>query len=71
MILCLQPNNNATKFSGFIPIDKLNITYSRSSGPGGQNVNTVSTKVDLRFNVENAEWLDQGIRSKLIEQVRP
>lgn len=29
------------KFNGFIPIEKLDITYSASSGPGGQNVNKV------------------------------
>jgi peptidyl-tRNA hydrolase ICT1 len=50
--------------------DKLHITYSRSSGPGGQNVNMVNTKVDLRFNVASAEWISQDIRDKILEQVR-
>ena len=36
-------------FSGYIPVKDLKITYSASSGPGGQNVNKVATKVDLRF----------------------
>ncbi|KAJ9573879.1 hypothetical protein L9F63_008739 [Diploptera punctata] len=55
-------------FSGYIPIEKLDITYSRSSGPGGQNVDMVSTKVDLRFHVETADWLSPEIRQKLMEQ---
>ncbi|XP_044741465.1 peptidyl-tRNA hydrolase ICT1, mitochondrial [Chrysoperla carnea] len=64
-----QPNyTTSSKFSGIIPMDKIDITYSRSSGPGGQNVNTVSTKVDLRFHVATAEWLDPDIRQKLVEQ---
>jgi peptidyl-tRNA hydrolase ICT1 len=36
------------EFSGVIPVKELTATYSCSSGPGGQNVNKVSTKVDLR-----------------------
>ncbi|XP_011263563.1 peptidyl-tRNA hydrolase ICT1, mitochondrial isoform X2 [Camponotus floridanus] len=56
------------KFSGYIPIDKVQITYSGSSGPGGQNVNCVNTKVDLRFQVNNATWLSEEIRTKLAEQ---
>jgi hypothetical protein len=35
-------------FSGYIPVKDLKLTYSTSSGPGGQNVNRVATKVDLR-----------------------
>ena len=31
-----------------IPPDDLRITYSSSSGPGGQNVNKLATKVDVR-----------------------
>ncbi|XP_069697497.1 large ribosomal subunit protein mL62 [Periplaneta americana] len=59
---------NCPSFSGYIPIDKLQITYSKSTGPGGQNVNMVSTKVDLRFHVATAEWISQDIRNRLIEQ---
>lgn len=62
------PENPNAKFNGYIPIEKLDITYSRSSGPGGQNVNTVNTKVDLRFNIKNATWLLEEIRDKLLEQ---
>jgi len=40
-----------------IPRDKLNISHSRSAGPGGQNVNKLNTQVDLKFNVEDATWI--------------
>ncbi|KAF4522078.1 hypothetical protein B566_EDAN004062 [Ephemera danica] len=56
------------KFDGFIPIDKLDITYSRSSGPGGQNVNTVSTKVDLRVHIATADWMHPDIKAKMLEE---
>lgn len=50
-------------------MDALKITYSRSSGPGGQNVNKVDTKVDLRFHVNSAEWISEPIRQKLSSEV--
>ncbi|XP_061713198.1 large ribosomal subunit protein mL62 [Cydia pomonella] len=55
------------KFSGFIPMEKLDITYSASSGPGGQNVNKVHTKVDLRFKLSEADWLHPEVKEKMLE----
>ena len=40
-----------------IPVDELNFTASRSSGPGGQHVNKVSTRVTLRFDITNSPSL--------------
>uniref|UniRef100_A0A1B6EL90 Large ribosomal subunit protein mL62 n=1 Tax=Cuerna arida TaxID=1464854 RepID=A0A1B6EL90_9HEMI len=61
------PERPDGKFNGYIPIESLTITYSHSSGPGGQNVNTVNTKVDVRFQVDTAEWLSPDTRAKIAE----
>ncbi|XP_031831579.1 large ribosomal subunit protein mL62 [Nomia melanderi] len=62
------PEDPNAKFSGYIPIEELKITYSCSSGPGGQHVNRTNTKVDLRFQVKNATWLSEEIKEKLLEK---
>ena len=48
----------------------MEINYSRSSGPGGQNVNCVSTKAEIRFHLSSAEWIPEAIRAKFAEQVK-
>merc|ERR1719234_2105781 len=53
-------------FSGYIPVKELSITYSGSAGPGGQNVNKTSTKVDIRFHMESATWLTPEVKSVLL-----
>ncbi|XP_071521675.1 large ribosomal subunit protein mL62 isoform X2 [Panulirus ornatus] len=51
-------------------MEKMQVSYSRSSGPGGQNVNKVNTKVDLRFNLASADWLSQELKEKVAEMYK-
>ena len=46
--------------------EEIKFKFVRSSGPGGQNVNKVSTAVQLRFNVVDSLTLPSDIRSRLM-----
>lgn len=41
-----------------IPEEELEVSFARSGGPGGQHVNTSSTKVELRFDLAGTPSLD-------------
>ena len=48
-----------------IPAEDLSWTASRASGPGGQNVNKVATKVTLRFDLRATRALDRAQKARL------
>ena len=52
-----------------LPADELQVTFARSGGPGGQNVNKVETKVVLRFNVSGSRALRESQRRRIEEKL--
>jgi ribosome-associated protein len=61
---------NAEELRNRIPSGELLFSTSRSSGPGGQNVNKVNTKVELRFNVEGSSNLSVQEKEIILEKLR-
>jgi len=51
-------------------IKELEFKAVRSSGKGGQNVNKVSTKVELRFDVLNSNQLSDNERNRVLEKLK-
>ena len=52
-----------------IPDDELSFTASRSGGPGGQNVNKVSSKVTLRFDVRASPSLSSEQKRRILTKL--
>ena len=52
-----------------IPGTELAIAFARSGGPGGQNVNKVASKVELRWNPTTSTALSMDDRSWLISRL--
>ena len=48
-----------------IPEAELRWTAVRASGPGGQNVNKVASKIDLRFDFEDSTALSDELKARL------
>jgi ribosome-associated protein len=52
-----------------IPAAELGERFSRSSGPGGQGVNTTDSRVELSFDVQRSASLPEHLRTRAIERL--
>ena len=52
-----------------IPDSELRERFSRSSGPGGQSVNTADSRVELSFDVEHSPALPEWARVRALERL--
>jgi len=52
-----------------IPASDLHERFSRSSGPGGQSVNTADSRVELSFDVARSAALPEWARSRALERL--
>ncbi|MDH3283807.1 MAG: alternative ribosome rescue aminoacyl-tRNA hydrolase ArfB [Acidobacteriota bacterium] len=51
-----------------IPLRELRFQFARSSGPGGQNVNKLSTKAVLRWRVATSPSLPEPVRERFMDR---
>lgn len=58
----LQVNNKIG-----IPLEEIDISAVRAQGPGGQNVNKVSSAIHLRFDI-NASSLPEAVKQRLLDK---
>jgi ribosome-associated protein len=52
-----------------VPADVLVERFSRSTGPGGQGVNTTDSRVELEVSLADATWLTEAQRSRVVARL--
>ena len=63
-----NPDINKITFRNFEP--ELHFSSSRSSGPGGQHVNKVNTRIELRFHIPDSELLSDEEKKILLHKLK-
>ena len=54
-----------------IPLDEIELRYSRSSGPGGQHAQKTETRVEALFDVEASQTLSEGQKERIKRRTGP
>jgi ribosome-associated protein len=62
--------SGVSKFNDRDFSNELHFSASRSSGPGGQNVNKVNTKVELRFSIPGSILLSDEEKRLILEKLK-
>lgn len=65
----LVPDDIPVRGSVVIPAHELRWKFSRSSGPGGQSVNTTDSRVELLFDVAGSPSLPESWRRRALERL--
>lgn len=52
-----------------IPASELRERFSRSSGPGGQHVNTTDSRVELSFDLANSPSVPEWLRTRMLDRL--
>jgi ribosome-associated protein len=64
-----MPGPLRVRGSVVIPEAELGWRFSRSSGPGGQSVNTTDSRVELSWDVERTTALGEALRARALERL--
>lgn len=66
-----QPDQLSINSRFQLALDELEWNYARSSGPGGQNVNKVNSKVQLTWKPEESNSIPDDLRLRLLTRLEP
>ena len=50
--------------------EDVEVKFIRSGGAGGQNVNKVNTKADIRMKIQDQDWIPEQVKAQLARRVR-
>ena len=68
-ILAGRPDDLVVTSSWTVPDGELVERFSRSSGPGGQGVNTADSRVELSFDVAGSRSLPSELRDRVMSRL--